>query len=110
AGLERDVESGRAAPGLAGERAHRRLLVRRQLEDDLVVDLEDEPAGVAALLERVVETDEGDLEDVGGQPLDAGVHRLALAGLADAVVRRRQLRDLAATADQRLGVAPVAGL
>ena len=33
-----------------------------------------------------------DLEDVGGEALDAGVHRLALAGLADAEVRATTAR------------------
>ena len=60
--------------------------------------------------QALVEPDQRHLEDVGGQALDAGVHGLALAGLADAEVRRRQLGDLAAPPEQRLGVAALARL
>ena len=86
------------------------VLVGRHLEDHLVVDLEDEPARQALLLERVVERHERHLEDVGGEALDAGVHGLPLARLADAEVRRRQLGDGPAATEQRLGVAALAGL
>jgi hypothetical protein len=65
------------------------------------------PGAKLVALEGAVEPDEGDLEDVGGEALDAGVHGLALAGLADAEVARQQLGDLAAPAEQRLGVAPL---
>ncbi len=82
----------------------------RHLEDHLVVHLQDEAAGEVARLEGVVEAHQRHLEDVGGQALDAGVHGLALPGLADAEVRRAELGDLAAAAEQRLGVAPLAGL
>jgi hypothetical protein len=74
------------------------------------VDLEDQPAGHRGLFQGRLDADQGDLEDVGGQALDAGVHGLALARLADAEVGRRQLGDLAAPPEQRLGVAPLAGL
>ena len=56
------------------------------------------------------EAHQGDLEDVGRQPLGAGVHGLALAGLADPVVPRRQLGDLTTTTEQGLRVAPLARL
>jgi hypothetical protein len=39
-------------------------------------------------LERLVDAHQRDLEDVGGETLDAGVHRLALPRLADPPVRR----------------------
>ena len=85
-------------------------LVGGDLEDDLVVHLEDQAASQALVLQRLVEPHDRDLEDVGGQALDAGVHGLALAGLADAVVGDDSSGIMAASAEQRLGVAPVAGL
>ena len=47
-----------------------------------------------------VEADQRHLEDVRGQTLDAGVHGLALAGLADAEVRRAELGDLPPATEQ----------
>src|SRR5207245_727924 len=78
-----------------GELADVVLFVRRHLEDHLVVHLQHQAALGAGLLQGAVEAHERDLEDVGGEALDAGVHRLAFAGLADSEVRRRQLRYLA---------------
>ena len=71
----------------------------------LVVDLQHQLAVVPPGLERLVDAHQRHLEDVGGQALDAGVHRLALAGLTDPAVRVEQLGDRAATPEQRLGVA-----
>ena len=62
-------------------------------------------AGHVARPQGIVDADERDLEDVGGEALDAGVHRLALARLADPEVGVGQLRDRPAAAEQRLGVA-----
>ena len=61
------------------ERADDLPLVLGHLDEDLVVDLQHEPALEPALLQRGVDAHQGDLEDVGGEALDAGVHRLALA-------------------------------
>ena len=74
------------------------------------MDLQHDPGGQAAVVEGGVEAHQGHLEDVGGQALDPGVHGLALAGLADAGVLAGQLGDLAAAAEQGLGVALAAGL
>ncbi len=65
------------------------LLPGRHLDDHLVVHLEDQPARGRPVLEVMVQADQGHLEDVGRQPLDPGVHRLALGRLADPVVGRR---------------------
>jgi hypothetical protein len=82
-----DVEPIRRPPAI-------KELVGRDLEDDLVVHLQDDPAvGAAPLLERPVEAHQRHLEDVGGEALDAGVHGLALPGLADPEVARGQLGD-----------------
>ena len=53
--------------------------------------LQDEAGGASPVAESLVDAHEGDLEDVGGEALDAGVHRLALAGLADPPVAIEQL-------------------
>ena len=74
------------------------------------MDLQDQPTRHAGLLQVVVEADQCHLEDVGRQTLDAGVHRLPLAGLSDVEVGRRELGDPATTAEQRLRVTAVAGL
>ena len=80
------------------------------LDDHLVVHLEHELALVAAGLERLVDAHQRDLEDVGGETLDAGVHRLPLPCLADPPVGVEQLGDRSAPPEQRLGVAVLAGL
>ena len=86
------------------------LLFGRYFENHFVVHLEDEPAGETGGVESGVQTHQRDLEDVGGQTLDAHVHGLAFARLADPVVVRRQLRDLAPAPEQRFGVAALARL
>ncbi len=85
-------------------------LVERYLEDDLVVDLEDDAALQPLVFERLVEPADGHLEDVGGQALDTGVHRLPLPRLSDLTVAGRQFGDLATPAEEGLGVAPLTGL
>src|SRR3954449_9615905 len=50
------------------------VLVGRHLEDHLVVHLQHQPAAKPRVLQAAVHPDECDLEDVGGQALDAGVH------------------------------------
>ena len=85
-------------------------LVGRHLDEHLVVDLEDQPAREPAALERLVDAHQRDLEDVGREALDAGVHRLALARLADPPVGVEQLGDRPPAPEQRLGVADLAGL
>ena len=66
-------------------------LVGHHVEEHLVVDLEDQVGGEAAALEPFVEADQRDLEQVGGETLDAGVHRLALGRLAQLVVGRGEI-------------------
>ena len=81
------------------------------VDDHLVVDLQDEPAGQAAVVQRLVEPGERHLEQVGGEPLDAGVHGLTLGGLADPVVAVGQLRQrtLAAERGPRVATGPGVG-
>src|SRR5215210_2075809 len=62
--LEGDGQLGAGdGHGGAHQVGHGVVLGRWHLEDDLVVDLEDEPAAVAAVLQRPIESDESDLED-----------------------------------------------
>ena len=61
-------------------------LVRRHLQDYLVVDLEDQLRGRPRGPKSLVDADEGYLENVGRQTLDPGIHGLALPRLADVVV------------------------
>ena len=83
----RGTESSAASRMASRVRAATACSSAGHLDDHLVVDLEDEPAGQPLVLQAPVEADQGHLEDVGGQALDAGVHGLALAGLAQPVVR-----------------------
>ena len=74
------------------------------------MDLQDESTVAPGLFEQLVEAHECDLEDVGGQTLDACVHGLTFAGLSDTEVRGRQFRDLTTSSEQGLGVPPLPGL
>ena len=67
--------------------------------------LQDQPAGDMGLRQGGVDANQRHLEDVGGKALDARVHRLTLACLANPEVGVGQLRDRTAAAEQRLGVA-----
>ena len=62
------------------------------------------------LLEVAVEPHQGQLEDVGRQPLDAGVHGLALGRLAHPVVRRVQVGQRPDPAELGAGGAPDLGV
>ena len=64
----------------------------------------------ASLLEVAVEAHQGQLEDVGRQPLDAGVHGLALGRLAQPVVRRVQVGQRPDPAELGAGGAPDLGV
>src|SRR5688572_23299461 len=64
--LERHAQVGGAVHHLEGERGDLVVLVRRHLEDDLVVDLEHDAALEPPLAQCVVQADERHLEDVGG--------------------------------------------
>ena len=78
------------------------------LEDELVVDLEQHLRAQAALPHRRVEPDHRDLHAVGGGALDRHVDRHPLAGGAQRAVAGRQLRQVAAAAEQRRHEALVA--
>ena len=95
--------------GLDGECEDLVTFARDRLDEDLVMDLEHNPTGEAALIECLVEAHQCDLEDVGRQTLDSCVHRLALGGLADTEVARVELGQVATPTEQRLGVAAPAG-
>ncbi len=86
--------------GLLGDHVHQ----------DLVVDLEHEIGGETPLLEPGVESDQGQFEQVGGQPLDARVHRLALCRLAHLVVAGGQIGQGPAPSECRHRVAREARL
>jgi len=85
-------------------------LVLGHLDEHLVVDLQHEPALHAAFDEGIVDAHEGDLEDVGGEALDAGVHRLALSRLADPPVAVQQLGDRLQTIPEAESVALINNL
>jgi len=89
---------------LLGHLCHLVGFLDTALDQYLVVDLQHDPARHPASLQGSFEPHEGHLEDVGRQTLYAGVHRLALGGLAHAVVGAVQLGKVAAPAEQRLGV------
>ena len=82
-------------------------LLDRDLEHELVVHGEQHPRGEAAVVERAVEVDHRELEDVGRRPLHRRVLRHALPHLADAEVVGRELGDLAPATEDRGGVAPL---
>src|SRR5207247_638006 len=108
--VERDLQCERAPHDRKRHLAHPVTLVGRHLDDDLVVDLQHESTDQVRVFERVVESNQGDLEDVSGQTLDAGIHRLPLARLTNTEVARRQLWDLAAPTEEGFGVPTLARL
>ena len=76
------------------------------LEHQLVVDREQHVAvEVGMLAQRPVHLDHRELEHVARAALDRRVQRLAPPQVAQAGVRRLELGDVAAAAEQRLGVA-----
>ena len=71
--------AGRAFHHLAHDGLRARRLILGSLEDDLVVDLQQDPRGEVLLLQPVVQPHHGDLHDVRRGPLDRGVHGHPLA-------------------------------
>ena len=61
-------------------------------------------------MQRLVDVDHRDLDDVGGAALDRGVERGPLGGLADVAVAAVQLGQVAPPAEHRRRVAVLAGL
>src|SRR5690349_3649526 len=107
---ERRVEVG-GADHLAGDDLRRPLhLLRRALEEQLVVDLQDRARPHALRGERLVRAHHRDLDDVGGGALDDRVDGQPLAELARLPVAGADLGDLAAAAEQRRDVAVLLGL
>src|SRR5205823_4223364 len=86
------------------------LLPFRHLEHELVVHLQQHPRGKTALSHRPLDRDHGYLDQVGGGSLERRVGRSALAERADIEVPVLQLRDVAASPEQRLHVPPLARL
>jgi hypothetical protein len=75
------------------------------LEDELVVHGEQHVAPeLRVRLEGAIYLDHRQLEHVGGAALDRGVQRLALPQLAEPSVVARELWDVPAAAEERLGV------
>ena len=74
------------------------------------MDLQQQPGGQSRLAQRGVHPDHRHLDDVGGAALDRGVERGPLRGLPELAVAAVQLRQVAATAQHRRGVAVLAGL
>ncbi len=99
AGMIRSTISRRASISDAGA-----------FEDELVVDLEEHLRAQAALRQLGVDAVHGDLDDVGGGALDGHVDGDALGGSADHGVVGVDLRHVASTAHERLGVAAGARL
>ena len=73
------------------------------------MDLEHDRALEPFILERFVEVDDCDLEDVRSEALDPSVHRLTFAGLPDLPIVRREFGDLPTPPEKGLGVAPFTG-
>src|SRR5690606_17445537 len=61
-------------------------LPRRDLEQQLIVDLQEDARGEALVAQRAVDAEQGDLHDVGGAALDRGVQGRALGVLAQDAV------------------------
>src|SRR3990172_4079498 len=74
--------------------SHELHLLCRDLEEEFVVNLEYHPASQALCLKPSMDPYHGELDDVGGAPLDGGVDRNPLAKLPDAIVAARQLRQI----------------
>ena len=104
------VERQRRLHDLAGQRHDRLHLVRRRLEEQLVVHLQQHAALQAALAQRRLHAHHGDLDHVAGGPLHRRVHRHPLGGVAGHRVVRAQIGQVAAAAQQRGHVAALAAL
>src|SRR2546425_527703 len=89
--------------------ARDRLLRFRDLEHQLVMDLEHHPSAEVSLAERPVDANHRDLDEVGGGALERGIGRRALAEGADVEVAVAQLRNVAAAPEDRLDEALLAG-
>src|SRR5439155_13287649 len=81
---ERDLQGAHGLHDLAHERVDALTFVERHLEHEFVVDGEDHAGPEAAVVERLIELDHGQLENVGGGALYRRVLRHALAHLPDA--------------------------
>src|SRR6185312_6732192 len=66
-------------------------LPRRDLDDELVVDLQQDPGRQRLLAELLVDAEQGDLHDVGGAALDRGVQRRPLRVLSQDAIRAGQI-------------------
>src|SRR5256885_5813330 len=86
------------------------LLPFRHLEHELVVHLQQHPRRETALSNRPLDRDHGHFDQVGGRSLEPRVGRSALPERADVGVPGLQLRNVAASPEQRLHVAPLARL
>ena len=86
-------------------RVHGGLLARRDLEDKLVVDLEEEAGAQPARIELSTHLEHRDLDDVRSRPLDRGVEGDPLGDLAPLTVVAREIRQVTPAPEDRLGVA-----
>ena len=102
--------SGRAPSITSRARSARaRQLLLIGLEDELVVDLQQHPRAQAALAHDRRQPHHGDLHPVGSGALDRHVDGHPLPGRAQRLVARRELRQVAPSAEQRGHEALVAG-
>lgn len=77
----------------------------RCFDNEFIVDLQNELGGGDFFLQAAVHPHHGDLDNICGSALDGGVHRHPFAKGALHPVGGFQLRQGAAAADQRFGIA-----
>ena len=74
------------------------------LEDQLVVDLHDHGRLRVMLLQKIVQVDHGDLDEIGRRALDGRVDGGALGELADGRIGAGDLGDVAPAVQQRADI------
>src|SRR5699024_7839963 len=85
-------------------------LTGSDLHHQFVVHLQQDPGGIPTLAQGGVHPQHRDLDDVGRRPLDRGVERHPFRHLTKMTVVYVQIRKVAASAQDRLGVADLACL
>ena len=108
--MEGDGEGDDALHRLLDEGADGLDLGVGDIEEEFVVDLEGHAGLEAALAQFAIDADHGELDDVGGGALDGHIDGDALGGVAGGEVAGGDFGDVAAAAEEGLGVAALTRL
>src|ERR1041385_504047 len=106
---QRDLERRGALHVALDQHGHRLDLGPGRLEDELVVDLQQQPARQPLLPERPVEAHHRDLDEIRRGALERGILRLSLAECAQVEVLVPDLGDIAPTPEEGLDVSARSG-